>query len=157
MPLVEGSPSYPSHPRRASSSCISSWKRGKASWQRVYNQSMRQRCFKQSAHAREMLTRSKGSFFFHKRSLKLSRPRQRGWPFYTERGLTLPNNLSDTYKPFSSSSKIKLRHPLNPRYRVYGTFMLCSQGRCFSIVLHFHVSHTPVRNTLDKKASHCRI
>ena len=33
-------------------------------WRTVYNQSMRERCFKQYAHAREMLTRSKGSIFF---------------------------------------------------------------------------------------------
>ena len=153
MPLVEGSPAYPSHPRRVSSSCISSWKRGEPFTIRVYasvvlnNQRMSEKCW----------LGQRDQFFFHKRSLNLSRPRQRGWPFYTERGLTLPNSLSDTYKPISSSSKIKLRHPLNPRYRVYGTFMLCSQGRCFSIVLHFDVSHTPVRNTLDNKASRCRI
>ena len=33
-------------------------------WRTVYNQSMRQPCFKQSAHARELLTRAKGSIFF---------------------------------------------------------------------------------------------
>ena len=32
-------------------------------WLTVYNQSMRQRCFKQSAHARELLTQSKRSIF----------------------------------------------------------------------------------------------